>query len=43
VKYGLFIYSLLNDFVSSSDYIESNKRIIVNNEMERIWKEAVVA
>jgi hypothetical protein len=26
-----------------SDYIASNERMIVNNELERMWKEAVVA
>jgi hypothetical protein len=37
VTYVLFIYScLLNDAISSSDYIASNCR--VNNEQERIWK-----
>jgi hypothetical protein len=30
-----------NDTVSSSDYVASNGRMI--NELERIWKEAVVA
>jgi hypothetical protein len=37
-----FIYSLFNDAFNSSDYIASNERMIVNNELERIWKEAVV-
>jgi hypothetical protein len=39
----LFIYSLFNDAFSISDYIASNKRMIVNNELERMWKETVVA
>jgi hypothetical protein len=39
----LFIYSLFNDAFSSSDYVTSNERIIVNNELERMWKEAVMA
>jgi hypothetical protein len=38
-----FIYSLFNDTFSKSDYIASNERMIVNNELERKWKEAVVA
>jgi hypothetical protein len=39
----LFTYSLFNDAFSSSHFIASNERIIVNNELERMWKEAVVA
>jgi hypothetical protein len=39
----LFIYSLFNDNFSISDYIASNEKMIVNNELERMWKEAVVA
>jgi hypothetical protein len=39
----LFIYSLFNDTFSSSAYIASNERMIVNNELERMWKETVVA
>jgi hypothetical protein len=38
-----FIYGLFNDADSSSTYIASNDRMINNNEMERIWKESVVA
>jgi hypothetical protein len=38
-----FVCSLFNDAFSSADYIASNKRMIVNNELENIWKEAVVA
>jgi hypothetical protein len=40
----VFIRDLLNDDVNSSDYIMSNnERMIMNNELERIWKEAVMA
>jgi hypothetical protein len=39
----LFIYSLFNDAFSISDYITSNERMIVNNELERMWNEVVVA
>jgi hypothetical protein len=39
----LFIYSLFNDSFSISYYIASNEMMIVNNELERMWKEAVVA
>jgi hypothetical protein len=39
----LFIYSLFNDTFSSSDYTASNERIIVNNELESLWKKAVMA
>jgi hypothetical protein len=34
--------SLFNDAFSILDYISSNERMIVNNELERMWKEAVV-
>jgi hypothetical protein len=37
----LFIYGLHYNTVNSSDYMESNDRMI--NEMERMWKEAVVS
>jgi hypothetical protein len=42
---SLFIYSLFNDAFSVSDYTVSNERMrmIVNNELERMWKEAVMA
>jgi hypothetical protein len=39
----LFIYGLFNDAISSSDYIASNNRMVLNNELEWIWKEAAVA
>jgi hypothetical protein len=39
----IFIYSLFNDAFIISDYIVSNERMIVNNELERMWKEAAVA
>jgi hypothetical protein len=38
-----FIYSLFNDAFSISDYIASKERVIVNNELGKMWKEAVVA
>jgi hypothetical protein len=38
----LFIYSLFNYAFSISDCTVSNERMIVNNELERMWKEAVV-
>jgi hypothetical protein len=38
----LTIY-LFKDAVSSTDYVASNSTIIVNNDLERMWKEAVVA
>jgi hypothetical protein len=34
---------LFNDAFSSSEYIASDERMIVNNELERMWKEAVMA
>jgi hypothetical protein len=39
----LFICSLFNDAANNSYYVALNDRIVVNNELERIWKEAVVA
>jgi hypothetical protein len=38
-----FIYNLFNGTVSISDKKASDERMIVNNELERMWKEAVVA
>jgi hypothetical protein len=34
--YIYFIYSLFNDAFSISNYIASNERMIVNNELERM-------
>jgi hypothetical protein len=39
---GKFICGLFNDAFSISDYASSNERMIVNNELEMMWKEAVV-
>jgi hypothetical protein len=36
----LFICGLFNDAVSNSDYIVSDDRVV--NELDRIWKEAVM-
>lgn len=38
----LFIYSVLNYTVSSSDCVESNDDEWMNTELEILWKEAVV-
>jgi hypothetical protein len=38
-----FIYSLFDEAFSISDYTASNERMIVNNVLERMWKEAIVA
>jgi hypothetical protein len=35
IVFYLFIYSLFNDAFSISDYIVSNERMIVDNELER--------
>jgi hypothetical protein len=43
VKTYLFISRLFNDGVNSSGYIAPNERMIVNTELERMRKEAVVA
>jgi hypothetical protein len=34
---------LFNDAFSSSDYVASNESMILNNELEWMWKEAAVA
>jgi hypothetical protein len=39
---AVFIYSLFNDASSILDSISSNSRMTVNNELGRMWKEAVV-
>jgi hypothetical protein len=39
----LFICAAFNDAFSSSDYAASNERMIVNNELESMWKESVEA
>jgi hypothetical protein len=40
----IFIYSLFNDALSNSGYIRraSNGGMIVNNELERMYKEVAV-
>jgi hypothetical protein len=43
VELHLFISLLFNDAVSSSDCIGSNGGMIVNTELEKMWKEAFVA
>jgi hypothetical protein len=45
INYLFFIYSLFKDAFSISDKTASNERMmmIVNNELEKMWKEAVVA
>jgi hypothetical protein len=37
------ICSYLNDTLSHSDYAASNNSVMMKNEFERIWKEAVSA
>jgi hypothetical protein len=43
-KCCLFVYSLFNDAVSHPGYrpVVSNERMIVNNELDMMWKEATV-
>jgi hypothetical protein len=43
LTFNFFVYSLFNNAFSISDYTASNERIIVINELERMWKEAVMA
>jgi hypothetical protein len=38
-----FCVDLFNSAVNMSDYLASNDRIIVNNELRRMWKEVVMA
>jgi hypothetical protein len=40
MHYIVFICGLLNDAVGNSDFIASEERVV--NELEKIWKEAVV-
>jgi hypothetical protein len=37
---NLFISDLINDAISSSNYISSNDRILLNNALTMTWKEA---
>jgi hypothetical protein len=37
------ICSVLITFFSSKDYVALNERLTVNDELEMIWKETVVA
>jgi hypothetical protein len=39
----VFIYGLFNYAVSSLHYIASDDRILMNNKLEGIWKQAVMA
>jgi hypothetical protein len=43
VGVNLFIYGLFKDAVSCSDYKESKGTLLVNDELEKIQKEVVVA
>jgi hypothetical protein len=42
IPFYLFIFGLISD-VSVSNYIVSNGKVIADNEVERLWKEVVVA
>jgi hypothetical protein len=39
----LFICVLLDKAVNSSDCVASNNKLIINNKLERIRKEAIIA
>jgi hypothetical protein len=39
----LFIYYLFKDVVGSSDFTVSNDRMIMNSQLERIWKKVIMA
>jgi hypothetical protein len=39
----LFIYSIINNAFSTSDYTVLNERVTVKNELGRLWMEAGVA
>jgi hypothetical protein len=34
---------LFNDAVSNSAFVGSNEWLIINNELDRMWKETIVA
>jgi hypothetical protein len=36
---AFYFYSSFNNVFSYSDYTASSERVIVNNELDRIWKE----
>jgi hypothetical protein len=38
----IVVCNLFNDAINNPDSIESNNRMTVNGELERMWKEAVV-
>jgi hypothetical protein len=38
----VYIYGLFSDAVSSSDYIASDDRTVLNDEWKRVKKEAIV-
>jgi hypothetical protein len=39
----VFIFSLFNDAASNVDYVLRSAYVVLNNELPRNWKEAVVA
>jgi hypothetical protein len=41
--YDVPVCSLFKDAFINSDYIASNEGMAVNNELERVWKEVVLA
>jgi hypothetical protein len=41
-RYILFIYSLLNDAFKGSDYIVLNERILMNNEVGMMRRNAIL-
>lgn len=40
LRFELLTYGLFNDAVKNSDYIVTNVRIIMNNEVAIRWKQA---
>jgi hypothetical protein len=44
IKVDIYLFIVyLTTLSVSQDYLASNEKMIVNNVMERMWKEAVVA
>jgi hypothetical protein len=43
VKEVIYLFLVYLTTLSVSEYMASNERLIVNNELEMMWKEAVVA
>ena len=43
IHYNLFVYGLFNGTISSSDYKMSKVQLLVNDELDKVWEEMVIA